>query len=373
MSRDQPVHRIGILGCGNVFPRYTVGLQRYPELQIVRAGDIDIDRAKQAAVRYGYPAFGDDAELYGDDSIDIVVDLTPPAVHAITVLRSLASGKHVYVEKPLATTVEDGGLILEASSAAHRIVGSAPDIFLGNAGQTARHAVDDGLIGEPIGAAAFIRHGRMESWHPDPRFLFQPGGGPVLDMGPYYFSALVNCLGPIVSVAAAGRTGAQQRRVTAPDRAVDLIDVEIATHHSAVLSFASGVIGTALMSFDVWDTELPWLEIYGTEGTLSLADPDQLDGEVRFRRHDDTEWQALPPVIPPVVTADKVEQFRRGFGVRDLANGVEGGPHRTNSEFAFHVLEVLCAVASAAQEPKVTAITSTCTRPVPVDVTVDRP
>jgi predicted dehydrogenase len=302
-----------------------------------------------------------------------VVDLTPPTVHAITVLRSLTAGKHVYVEKPLATSVEDGRLILAASAAAHRIVGSAPDIFLGNAGQTARHAIDDGLIGEPLGATAFVRHGKVESWHPDPRFLFQPGGGPVMDMGPYYFSSLVNCLGPIAAVAASGRIGALQRRVTAPDRVVDLIDVEVGTHFSAVFNFASGVIGTALISFDVWDTELPWLEIYGTEGALSLADPDLLDGVVRVRRHEDSEWRVLPPVIPPLVTGDKVEQYRRGFGVRDLANGIEGGPHRTNATFAFHVLEVLCAIASAEREPKVTTIASTCSRPQPVDVTVDRP
>jgi predicted dehydrogenase len=373
MSEARAVHRVGILGCGNVFPRYGVGLKRYPELQVVRAGDIDVERAKEAADRYGYPAFGDDADLYADDSVEIIVDLTPPSMHATTVIRALAAGKHVYVEKPLATTVEDGRRILEASSDAQRIVGSAPDIFLGNAGQTARRAVDDGLIGEPIGAAAFIRHGKVEGWHPDPRFLFRPGGGPVMDMGPYYFSSLVNCLGPITTVAASGRTGARQRKMTAPDRVVDVIDVEVATHFSAVFNFASGAIGTLMASFDVWDTALPWLEIYGTEGTLSLPDPDVVDGDVRVRRHEDAEWRLLPPVISPLVTDDKLLQYRRGFGVRDVANGIEGRPHRANGVFAFHVLEVLCGIASAAQEIGVTSITSTCTRPEPVDLTVDHP
>jgi len=372
-SQVGAAHRIGILGCGAVLPRYAFGLKKYPELQVVRVGDVDVARAEQAAVRYGYPAFGDESELYADGSIDIVVNLTPPILHAATVLRALAAGKHVYVEKPLATTLEDGRRILEASSDAHRLVGSAPDVFLGNAGQTARRALDGGVIGEPIGASAFVRHNRVEEGHPDPRFLFQPGGGPVMDLGPYYFTSLVNCLGPVKSVAAAGRMGARQRRVTAPGRRVDVIDVSIATHFSAVLTFRSGVVGTAFMSFDVWDTEVPWLEIYGTEGTLSLPNPDLLDGDVRVKRHEDAKWLVLPPVISPLVTSDETERNRRGFGVRDLANGVEGGLQRANGEFAFHVLEVMCAVASAGPGPTVTQIASSCPRPTPVDVAVDGP
>ncbi|HUB70224.1 MAG TPA: Gfo/Idh/MocA family oxidoreductase [Acidimicrobiales bacterium] len=372
MSSKQ-VHRVGILGCGDVFARYAVGLRRYPELEVVRVGDVVPDRAKEAAGEYGYPAYGDADSIFADDSIEIVVNLTPPKYHAATVVRALGAGKHVYVEKPLATTLEDGRRVLEASASTGCLVGAAPDTFLGDAGQTARRALDDGLIGEPLGASAFIRHGRVETRHRDPRFFFQPGGGPAMDLGPYYFATLVNCLGPISSVAAAGRVGAPQRKVTAPERVVDLIDVSIPTHLSAIINFSCGVIGTAQMSFDVWDTELPWLEVYGTEGTLSFADPDRLDGEVRVRRHEDVDWRVLPPVLPAVLTHTKNEQFRRGFGVRDLANALEGGPHRTSAVFAFHVLEVLCSTASGAQEPRVVKIASTCERPQPIDVTVDRP
>jgi predicted dehydrogenase len=367
MSSSKQTHRIGILGSGNIFGRYVAGLARYPELEIVRVGDIDVARAKQAAVDHDIAAWGDDTELYAEDSVDLIVNLTPPVHHASTIIAALGAGKHVYVEKPLATSVEDGRRVLAAAASSGRILGSAPDTFLGSASQTARKAVDDGLIGEPIGASAFIRHSKAETWHPDPRFLFQPGGGPVMDMGPYYFAILVNCLGPIQSVSAASRIGAPRRTVTAPDRVVDHIDVEVPTHSSAVLTFSSGAIGTALMSFDIWDTDLPRIELYGTEGTLSLPNPNNFDGDVRLKRHRDDGWTVLPPAVELFGAVDTPEQHRRGLGVRDLANAIEGGPHRADAAFGFHVLEALCAVDESSQRAEVVQLHSTCARPAPRD------
>ncbi len=291
------------------------------------------------------------------------MNLTPPVHHAKTITRALEAGKHVYVEKPLATTVADARSVLETAAASGRVLGSAPDTFLGSASQTARKALDDGLIGEPIGVSAFLRHSRAERWHPDPRFLFQPGGGPVLDMGPYYLAVLVNLLGPIRSVAAASRIGAPVRTVTAPDRVVDRIDVEVSTHASAVLTFDSGVIGTSLMSFDVWDSDLPHIEVYGTEGTLSLPHPNFFDGDVRVKRHADDEWTVLPPVVELFGAVGTNEQSRRGLGVRDLADAIEGGSHRANAGFAFHVLEALLAVDGSSGQGDVIRLQSTCERP----------
>jgi predicted dehydrogenase len=367
MTTPKHEHRIGILGSGNIFGRYVSGLAAYPELRIVRVGDIDVARAKEAAAEYGIPEWGDDASLYGDASVDIVVNLTPPVHHARTIITALEAGKHVYVEKPLATTVEDGKAVLAAAAVSGRILGSAPDTFLGSASQTARAAVDAGLIGEPIGASMFIRHSKAETWHPDPRFLFKPGGGPVMDMGPYYLAVLVNCLGPIEAVAAASRIGAARRTVTAPGRVVDHIDVEVATHASAVLTFASGAIGTALMSFDLWDTELPRIELYGTEGTLSLPNPNNFDGDVRLKRHADDAWTVQPPTVRLFGAVDTPEQHRRGLGVRDLANAVEGGPQRASAPFAFHVLEALCAIDEASRRAATVRLASTCARPLPRD------
>ncbi|MFE2449030.1 Gfo/Idh/MocA family protein [Stenotrophomonas sp. NPDC087984] len=356
-------HRIGILGSGNIFGRYVTGLARYPELEIVRVGDIDVARAKQAAAEHAIPAWGDDAELYADDSVDIVINLTPPVHHARTVITALEAGKHVYAEKPLATTVTDGEAVLAAAARTGRVLGSAPDTFLGSAAQTARKAIDSGSIGAPIGATAFIGHSKAETWHPNPAFLFQPGGGPVMDMGPYYLAILVNCLGPVSTISAAGRIGVPRRTVTAPGRTVETIDVTIPTHTGAVLTFASGVIATTQMSFDVWDSDLPYIEIYGSEGTLSLANPNHFDGDVRVRRHGDGEWTVLEPALELFGAVGTREQARRGLGVRDLAGAVEGGPHRANAAFAFHVLEALCSLEDSAQQGRSVTLTSSCERP----------
>jgi predicted dehydrogenase len=182
-------------------------------------------------------------------------------------------------------------------------------------------------------------------------------------MGPYYLAILVNLLGPIRSVAAASRIGAPVRTVTAPDRVVDRIDVEVPTHASAVYAFDSGVIGTVLMSFDVWDSHLPAIEVYGTDGTLSLPNPNHFDGDVRVKRHGETEWAALTPVVELFGAVGTKEQARRGLGVRDLANAIEGGPHRANAEFAFHVLDALAAVDDSSQAGAFIRLESTCERP----------
>jgi predicted dehydrogenase len=359
------MYRLGILGSGNIFGRYMEGLARYPELTVVRVADVETVRAEKAAAEYDIPAWGDDTSLYGDDTVDIIVNLTPPVHHAHTTITAVEAGKHVYVEKPLAITLADGAAVLQAARASGRLVGAAPDTFLGSAGQTARYAVDRGLIGEPIGASGFVRHSRAETWHPDPRLFFQPGGGPVMDMGPYYIAVLLNCLGPVSTVSGATRIGAPRRTVTSPGRVVDHIDVEVATHASAVLTFASGAIGTVLMSFDIWDTDLPRLEIYGTEGTLSLPNPNHFDGDVRVKRHHDDDWEVLPPVVELFGAVGTPEQTRRGLGVRDLVGALQGQPHRANPEFAFHTLDVLTGIEAAQREARVVTLDSSCARPRP--------
>ncbi|MFC9432063.1 Gfo/Idh/MocA family protein [Streptomyces sp. NPDC056987] len=365
MGQEHTRHRIGILGAGNISGRYVEGLRTFPELDVVRIADVDTARAERAAADHAIPAWGNDTELLDDDRVEIVVNITPPRFHAETVIAALRAGKHVYVEKPLAATVEEAREVLETAADSGRLLGSAPDTFLGSAVQTARHALDTGLIGEPVGATAFVRSSRVETWHPDPRSFYGPGGGPVMDMGPYYLAALVNCLGPVRQLSAATRVGARTRRVTSPDRVVDEVTVEVPTHASASLTFASGAIATVLMSFDVWDTELPRIEIYGTEGTLALPNPNFFDGDVRVKRHGDTEWEVLTPVTELFGAVGTAEQHRRGLGVRDLARALGGEPHRANPAFAFHTLEVLAGFEVSQQEDRFFVPTSTCPRPAP--------
>lgn len=365
MADSSAPRKIGILGCGNIFPRYFEGMQTFSELEIVHVADMDVERARQAAATYGIPAFGVPEGLYKDPAVEVIINLTPPAFHARTITAALQAGKHVYVEKPLALSMVDARAVLNCARDAGLTVASAPDTFLGSANQTARNALDRGLIGEPIGATAFVRHSRAETWHPHPGFLFGAGGGPVMDMGPYYVANLVNLLGPVRQVFASTRTGMLRRPVTAPGRTVDFVDVTVPTHASGCLSFNSGAVATTVMSFDVWHTELPYMEIYGTEGTLSLPNPNTFDGDVRIKNLNDVEWRTLEPITELFGRVGTPDQYLRGLGVADLAAALNGSSLRVNGDFALHTLEVLGAFQESEDTGAPVEILSTCKRPEP--------
>ena len=214
---------IGIVGCGNIFDRYLTGLSRFPDLQVVGCADIDQPRAADAAARGGIRAFASVQQLLADPGIDVVVNITPPLAHAAVSAAALQAGKHVFSEKPLASTLTEADNLLAIQAAAGQRLGCAPDTFLGSAAQTARRAIDNDMIGEPVGVAAFVTHSRAEEWHPDPGFLFRPGGGPLLDMGPYFIAGLVNLVGPVAEVTAMTRIGVTPRRVTAPGRSLSAL------------------------------------------------------------------------------------------------------------------------------------------------------
>jgi predicted dehydrogenase len=366
-SVDSPA-RVGIIGCGNIAPRYVEGMRRFGELKIVGCADLFQEPADRLAARYGIRAYASIDDLLADGEIDIVVNITPPTAHASVTIQALTADKNVYVEKPIVADSGDLAGVQRAAESSGKRLGSAPDTFLGSAGQTARAAVDRGAIGEVLGASAFVTYERAEEWHPNPAFLFQPGGGPMLDMGPYYISSLVNLLGPVDSVAGFARIGARTRRASAPDRVVDLIEVTTETHASASLRFAGGAIATVMFSFDVWDSELPRLEVYGTLGTLSLPDPNNYDGAVRIRTHTDSDWRVLEPVVERSGDpADEDIQLLRGMGVRDLALSLNGQPQRTSASLGAHVLEVLEAITKSSASDTVVRISSQLDRPEPAD------
>lgn len=357
---------VGMVGCGNIFERYLTGMSRFGGLRVAGCADADQPRADAAAARYGIRAYPSVAALLADPDVAVVVNITPPQAHAEVSAAALRAGKHVYTEKPLSATLREADEVMAARVAAGCRLGCAPDTILGSAAQTARAAVDRALIGDPIGAAAFVTHSRAEEWHPDPGFLFRAGGGPLLDMGPYYIASLVNCLGPVTEVMAMARIGATPRQVTAPGRLTDTIDVTVATHASGVLRFASGVIGTVLMSFDIWSQDLPFVEIYGTAGRLRLPDPNGFDGDVLVKLNDDTDWRRADPVIAPSGRADTDDQMLRGMGVADLARSLAGEPHRTSAEFGYHVLDVLESIERSSREGTEASLKSTCERPAPL-------
>jgi predicted dehydrogenase len=364
VTRNSDQIGVGIVGCGNISGAYFRGLERFEGLRIVGCTDLSADLARAAGERYGVRVFDTVEALAADDAVDILVNLTPPLAHEGVTRSLLATGKHVFTEKPLTASFATAAPLVAEARERGVLFGSAPDTFLGSAGQTARAAVDAGLIGEVIGASAFVTHSKAELWHPDPTFLFQAGGGPALDMGPYYIAALVNLLGPVVGVSASARIGSTVRPVSTPGRRVESIDVSIPTHASATLDFASGAIGTVLASFDVWDHQLPFIELYGSKGTLSVPDPNDYDDEVRVRLHGDADWRALEPVIDGFTTGVPDELLPlRGPGVADLAAALDGEPFRTSADFALHVLEVLDAIANGTDG--VQTLTTTCERPAP--------
>ncbi len=362
---------LGIVGAGNISSRYVAGLRRFPQLTIVGCADADPDRARALESASGVRRFDTVEDLLASPAVDIVVNITTPLAHADVSLAAIAAGKDVYVEKPLAATLADARKVLDEAASAGRLVGCAPDTSLGSAVQTARAAIDEGIVGEPIGAACFVPHTHPEEWHPDPRFLFQPGAGPLLDMGPYYVTALVTCLGPIAEVAGMARIGGTPRIVTAPNRLVESFEAEVATHATAAIRFASGVVGTMLMSFDVWHQDYPHIEIYGTRGALRLPSPNYFDGEVAVRLNAESEWRPVQTRIAPSAAYDGDEQVLRGMGVADLAAARNGRPQRATGELAYHVLEVLAAVTQSSDEQRFVAVDSSVERTRPLDPKAD--
>lgn len=358
-----PVHsrvKVGVVGCGKISGLYLTNCTAFPNLQVAALADVDAERARAQAEAHGIPQSCSLDDMLADPGIELIINLTPPLAHTEVTLAALEAGKHVYSEKPLAATVEDGRLILETAEERELQLGCAPDTFLGGMLQTCRNSIDRGLIGEPVGAAAFMLNHGHESWHPAPDFYYQPGGGPLFDMGPYYLTALVSLVGPIQSVAGLARTTFTERAIGSEPRRGELMAVSTPTHIACLLDFAGGSTGTMTMSFDVWAHQLPPIEIYGTEGTIAVPDPNQFGGTVRVWRHDDPVWREVSPTHEYRLEA-------RGLGVAEMAHAIRTGrAPRASGRLAFHVLEVMEGVLSSSEHGCQVAIVSRCPRPEPL-------
>ena len=358
--------KIGIVGCGNISPIYFKNCNTYPGLEVVACADLDVSRAEARAQEYGVPKACSVDELLQDPEIDLVINLTIPAAHAEVALKALNAGKHVYGEKPLAVTREDGRLVLDTAKQKGLRVGSAPDTFLGGGIQTCIKLIRDGWIGEPVAATAFMMARGPESWHPDPVFFYKKGGGPMFDMGPYYLTALIAMLGPISRVAGMTRTSFPERRITSAPKYGQMIEVETPTHIAGLLEFQTGVIGTLITSFDIMGgAGLPRIEIYGSEGSLKVPDPNTFGGPVLYRRKGAKDWGEIP------LTHGFAENSR-GIGVLDMARAIaEGRPHRANGELAFHALEAMHGFHDSSDQRSQYEMLSSCTVPEPMPLNAD--
>lgn len=355
---------VGLVGCGYISEIYLKNAQQWDALRVVACADVDRSRAEVRAREFGIAAVRSVDELLADPAVDIVLNLTTPDAHGELGLAAVAAGKSVYNEKPLAVDLDDGQRLL-ADAIRHDVrVGAAPDTFLGGGLQTCRQLIDEGAIGEPVAATAFMLNHGPESWHPSPDFYFLAGGGPLFDMGPYYLTALVSLLGSVRRVTGSVRASFPERTITSLPRAGEKIPVEVATHLAAVLDFEQGAIATLVTSFDVWASDVPRLEIHGATGSLSLPDPNTFGGPVRLHPAGQDGWREVPITRPYTFNS-------RGLGIADLAAALGSGrPHRASGELALHVLEIMHAVETASREAGHVEIASRLDRPTPLPTTL---
>jgi len=351
---QEPV-KIGVVGCGNICSIYFTNAQKFEAIETVACADLIHARAQAKADEFGASACSA-AELLANPEIDIVVNLTTPDAHADVAMQAVAAGKSVHNEKPLTITRAEGRALLDAAARNNVRVGAAPDTFMGAGIQTCRKLIDDGEIGLPIAATAFMTCHGHESWHPDPEFYYKVGGGPMFDMGPYYLTALIALMGPVRRVTGSTQITFPRRTITSEAKNGQKIDVDVPTHVAGLMDFACGAVGTIITSFDVWGANLPYIEIYGTEGSLSVPDPNGFGGPVRIKRGR-SDWEDVELTHP-------YAENSRAIGVADLACALRSGrPHRANGEMAFHVLDIMHAFHDASDSGKHIDLTTTCPQP----------
>lgn len=349
---------IGIVGCGNISGIYFKNLCTvFQNVEVKACADLVPERAEAKVTEYPEVQVSTLAEILVNPEIDIVVNLTTPPDHFGIAIQVVEAGKNVHTEKPLSLTRDEGKRLLRAAADNNVRIGGAPDTFMGGGIQTCRKLIDDGAIGEPIGAQAFMLNHGHESWHPDPEFYYKVGGGPMFDMGPYYLTALVSLLGPVARVTGSARITFPERTITSEPKKGEKVEVEVPTHVTGVMDFASGAIGTITTSFDVWGSNVPWIEIFGAEGSLSVPDPNTFGGVPKIKRSGDKEWAEVP------LTHGYAENSR-GIAIADMAAAIaEGRPHRASGEIAYHVLDIMHAFHDASENGRHIDLESSCGRP----------
>jgi len=357
---------VGVIGAGNISSQYLKAMRDFPVLDIRGLADMKPEVAAKRGEEFGVKARSVD-DLLADPAIDIIVNLTIPRTHVDVGLKTIAAGKHVYGEKPLGVTYAEGKKLVAAAKRAGLRVGSAPDTFLGGSHQQARAVIDSGRLGSVVGGTVFFACPGHEYWHPDPAFYYDVGGGPVLDMGPYYITQLVNLLGPVKAVQAMSLTPHRKRPIRSEPKKGQMMPVRVSTHVTGTLQFASGALIQVTLSFDVpKHSHLPY-EIYGTEASMLVPDPNMFGGLVKVAPPRAEQWEDVPVTIP------YADANYRSLGVADMAYGIlNDRPHRCSGDLALHVLEVMGAFETASASGEIVKIKSKAERPEPISVSLRR-
>jgi predicted dehydrogenase len=349
---------VGVVGCGVISRHYAENAHAFDSFELVACADLDRAAAERLAAEHGLTVATVD-QLVADPSVDVILNLTPPAVHVAVIREALAAGKHVYSEKPLATTAAEAGeLVAEAERRGLRL-GCAPDIFLGGVYQAARRLLDEGAIGEPLSVSGAMLTGCQSTWHPNPDIFFADGAGPLLDMGPYYLTAIVALLGPVRRVAGFASIRVNERAIEIGPRAGERFTAGTPTHTAATLELAGGITANLVASFEAVGHHVSTLAIHGTEGVLALPDPNAFDGPVRLRRLRNGWSEASPRPLG--------DQDARGIGLHDLVEAIATDrPHRASGELAHHVVDVARTILAAAAEGRTLEVGTSVERPAPM-------
>lgn len=362
--------RIGVVGCGNISETYLPVLRSMPTVDLVACSDLSTEVAQWKAERFGIRALTTD-EMLTSNEVDFIVNLTVPNAHYEITRTALLSGKHVYSEKPLAVTLEQANELVSIAQQSGVRLGCAPDTYLGGAGQIAGRAIDREQIGRVTsGAISYVSIG-MEHWHPNPSFYYKEGGGPVLDMAPYYVTALVSLLGPVKRVFAMANKGRESRKIGSGPLAGDVFPVEVPTNYNAVLEMDNGATVSLTASWDIWRSDRNHIELYGQEGTLTLPDPNWHGGRVTCSLRGDA-WIDLNEEAVPFknpngrdAAGNPIANYR-GIGIADMVEAIgRNRPHRASAELAVHVLEILEQIIRSARTHEQITLSTTCVRPMP--------
>ncbi len=377
--------KVGLIGCGNISDIYIQNSKNFKSYEIVACADLIRSRAEEKAEMYGIPKVCTVEEIMKDPDIEVILNLTIPQAHAEINIKGMEAGKHVYCEKPLAVDLKDGERTMEVAKKTGLRVGCAPDTFLGGRLQMCRKIVDEGWLGKIIGGTATMLCPGHEIWHPGPDFYYKEGGGPLFDMAPYYITALLSLLGPVKQLSGTATTTYEKREIKSEPLKGEIMDVEVPTYISANLEFVDGAVINCIFTFDVWDSKLPRLELYGTDGTLSVDDadpyggPNTFEGAIKFRTKNESDWLGSPMVLglprrpeatewPRIPTLFQYNGNNRGLGLADMTTAIRNNrEHRANGEMALHALEVMQGIYESARTSSFYKMKSSFTKPEPLD------
>lgn len=354
---------LGLIGCGNISNTYLDLAPLFRGVEIRSVTDLDAELADQKAEAYGVRSEPLAAMLAADD-IDMVVNLTIPEAHFETSKQALEAGKHVYSEKPFVLKLEEGMALTALATKKGLRLGSSPDTFLGGSHQQARAILDAGEIGDVVSGTCHIMGHGMEDWHPNPDFFYREGGGPILDMGPYYLTNLVQLLGPIARVQAASDTPFSKRTITNGPRTGEEVPVTTPTTFHAILQFVSGAIITLGASWDVWKHRHDHMELYGTKGSLFLPDPNFFGSVVKIAKFGGEIEDLAVTTHPFHIDNQGAQANYRTAGAAEMAQAIlEERPHRCNGDLALHVVEVMTSILRSGETGTPVEMKTACLRP----------